>query len=93
MFDGVASVITSREDLITLTHGALKKQFYVKDVEYEARAKFRHLHHKDCHIREYVKEFQELLLEIPSMGEHDALFYFLDGPLGWAKMELKRHGV
>jgi len=27
------------------------------------------------------------------MGEHDALFCFLDGLQGWAKMELKRLGV
>jgi len=40
-----------------------------------------------------VKEFQELLLEIPSMGEQDALFCFLDGLCGWTKMELERRGV
>lgn len=27
------------------------------------------------------------------MGEHGALFYFLDGIQGWAKMELKRPEV
>jgi len=27
------------------------------------------------------------------MGEQDALFFFLDGLCGWAKMELKRCGV
>ena len=43
------------------------------------------------HIREYVKEFQELLFEIPSMEEQNALFCFLNGLQGWAKMELKRH--
>ena len=32
-------------------------------------------------------------MEIPSMSEQDALFYFLDGLCGWAKMELKRRGV
>jgi len=40
-----------------------------------------------------VKEFDELLLEISSMGEQDTLFCFLDGLCGWAKMELKRQGV
>ena len=57
----------------------LKKQFYPKDAEYEARAKLRRLQHQDGRIWEYVKEFQELLLEIPNMGEQDALFCFL-GP-------------
>ena len=47
----------------------LKKQVYPKDAEYEARAKLRRLQHQDGRIREYVKEFQELLLEIASVGE------------------------
>ena len=54
--------------------GELKRQFYLEDAEHEARAKLRCLQHKDGHIWEYMKEFQELLLEIPSMGEKDALF-------------------
>ena len=36
----------------------------------------------------YDKEFSELLLEIPDMGEKDSLFSFMDGLAGWAKMEL-----
>jgi len=71
----------------------LKRQFYPKEAEYEARAKLRRLQHQDGRIREYVKEFQGLLLEIPNMGEQDALFCFLDGLRGWARMELERRGV
>jgi len=71
----------------------LKKQFYPKDAEYKARAKLHRLQHQDGRIREYVKEFQELLLEIPNIGEQDALFCFLDGLQGWARMELERRGV
>ena len=70
-----------------------KKQFYPEDAENDARDKLRHLQHKEGHVRDYIREFQELLLEIPSMREQDALFYFLDGLCGWAKMELKRRGV
>lgn len=44
--------------------GELKKQFYPEDAEHEARAKLRRLQHKEGYIREYVKEFSELLLEI-----------------------------
>ena len=73
--------------------GELKKQFYPEDAEHEARAKLRRLEHKDGYIREYVMEFQELLLEIPTMGQNDALFSFLDGLQNWAKMELRRRGV
>jgi len=32
-------------------------------------------------------------MEIPSMREQDAVFCFLDGLCGWAKMKLKRRGV
>ena len=53
----------------------------------------RRLQHKDGYIREYVKEFQELLLEILSVGEQDSLFCFMDGLCAWAKMKLKRRGV
>ena len=35
----------------------LKKQFHPEDAESEARAKQRHLKHKEGHIREYVTEF------------------------------------
>ncbi|KAG8611914.1 hypothetical protein MANES_S041516v8 [Manihot esculenta] len=71
----------------------LKRQFYPENAESEARAKLRRLQHKEGHIREYVKEFSELLLEIPDMGEKDALFCFLDGLTSWAKLELQRRGV
>ncbi|KAF2282384.1 hypothetical protein GH714_044001 [Hevea brasiliensis] len=71
----------------------LKRQFYPENAESEARAKLRRLQHKEGAIREYVKEFSELMLEIPDMGEKDALFCFLDGLSNWAKMELQRRGV
>ncbi|GJV83150.1 putative retrotransposon gag domain, aspartic peptidase domain protein [Tanacetum coccineum] len=41
-------------------------------------------------IREYVKEFTTLVLEIPELSDQDSLFYFLDGLQGWAKTELER---
>nr|GEZ59824.1 putative retrotransposon Gag domain, aspartic peptidase domain protein [Tanacetum cinerariifolium] len=44
-------------------------------------------------IREYVKEFTTLVLEIPKLSDQDSLFYFLDGLQGWAKTELERRGV
>jgi len=70
----------------------LKRQFYPKNAEDEARGKLRRLTQKGS-IRDYVKEFSELLLEIPDMGEKDSLFLFMDGLAGWAKMELQRGGV
>ncbi|GKA51948.1 hypothetical protein Tco_0745144 [Tanacetum coccineum] len=44
-------------------------------------------------IREYVKEFTILILEILNLSDQDSLFYFLDGLQGWAKTELERLGV
>lgn len=52
----------------------LKRQLYLKDTENEVRTKPIHLQHKEGHVREYIKEFQELLLEIPSMAEQDVLY-------------------
>ncbi|KAG8652724.1 hypothetical protein MANES_06G126602v8 [Manihot esculenta] len=71
----------------------LKRQFYPENAESEAGAKLRRLQHRERHIREYVKEFSELLLEIPDMGEKVALFYFLDSLTEWAKLELQRRLV
>jgi len=34
-----------------------KEQFYPKDAVKEARAKLRHLQHKEGHLHEYVREF------------------------------------
>ncbi|CAN1260507.1 Transposon Ty3-I Gag-Pol polyprotein [Linum perenne] len=70
----------------------IKKQFYPENVELEARSRLRRLAHKGA-IREYVKEFSELLLEIPDFPDKEALFAFLDGLQPWAKMELQRRGV
>ncbi|GKA21078.1 hypothetical protein Tco_0701067 [Tanacetum coccineum] len=44
-------------------------------------------------MREYVKEFTTLVLEIPELSDQDSLFYFLDGLQGCAKMELEQRGV
>ena len=41
----------------------LKKQFYPKDAENEAREKLRRLQHKEGHIWEFIREFEDLLLE------------------------------
>ncbi|XP_070054893.1 uncharacterized protein [Nicotiana tomentosiformis] len=70
----------------------LKKQFYPVNMVYEARRKIRELRQMDT-IREYVREFTTLMLEITSLSEEDSLFYFMDGLQNWAKQELRRHQV
>ncbi|XP_048235888.1 uncharacterized protein LOC125371304 [Ricinus communis] len=71
----------------------LKKQFYPDNAEKEARSKLRRLQHRDGYIREYVKEFSELMLAIPDLGEKEAFHAFIDCLSRWAQLELERRGV
>ncbi|GJY14836.1 putative nucleotidyltransferase, ribonuclease H [Tanacetum coccineum] len=69
-----------------------KKQFYPENAKNEAKSRLRNLKQSGT-IREYVKEFTTLVLEIPELSDQDSLFYFLDGLQGWAKTELEQRGV
>ncbi|GKC17138.1 hypothetical protein Tco_1013920 [Tanacetum coccineum] len=60
--------------------------------ENEDKSRLRKLKHSGT-IREYVKAFTTLVLEIPDLSDQDFLFYFLDGLQGWAKTKLERQGV
>ncbi|RVX02929.1 hypothetical protein VitviT2T_020572 [Vitis vinifera] len=70
----------------------IKKQFYPEDVAYLARKNMRCLKHTGS-IRDYVKEFSALMLEIPNMTQEELLFNFMDNLQGWAEQELRRRGV
>ncbi|RVW90120.1 hypothetical protein CK203_035909 [Vitis vinifera] len=70
----------------------IKRQFYPEDVAYLARKNMRRLKHTGL-IRDYVKEFSSLMLEIPNMTEEELLFNFMDNLQGWAKQELRHRGV
>ncbi|XP_070007761.1 uncharacterized protein [Nicotiana sylvestris] len=70
----------------------LKHQFYPQNVVNEARRKLRELK-QTTSIREYVKEFTKLILQIPNMESDDLLFYFIDSLQNWAKQELQRRQV
>ncbi|RVW19712.1 Retrovirus-related Pol polyprotein from transposon 17.6 [Vitis vinifera] len=70
----------------------IKRQFYPEDVAYLARKSLKHLKHTGS-IREYVKEFSTLMLEIPNMAEEELLFNFMDNLQSWAEQELRRRGV
>ncbi|GJU98173.1 ATP-binding cassette subfamily C member 8 [Tanacetum coccineum] len=69
-----------------------KKQFYPENAKNEANSRLRKLKQSGT-IREYIKEFTTLVLEISELSDQDSLFYFLDGLQGWAKTELERRGV
>nr|XP_010312994.1 uncharacterized protein LOC104644612 [Solanum lycopersicum] len=70
----------------------LKRQFYPQNVVHEARRRLRELKQTSS-IRDYVKEFTKLTLQIPSLTSEDLLFYFLEGLQNLAKQELQRRQV
>ncbi|KAL6139214.1 hypothetical protein ACLB2K_064491 [Fragaria x ananassa] len=66
----------------------LKRQFYPENAEDEARACLRRLKHSES-VRDYIKDFTNLVLEIPDFLNKDALFNFMDGLQPWTKTELR----
>ncbi|KAK0596651.1 hypothetical protein LWI29_017765 [Acer saccharum] len=70
----------------------LKRQFCPTNTEREARGHLRQLKQTGS-IRDYVKEFTTLTLEIEDMSEKDSLFYFMDTLKDWARVELERQNV
>ena len=70
----------------------IKRQFYPENVEYLARKSLKRLKHTGS-IRDYVKEFSTLMLEISDMPEKDLFFNFMDGLQNWVELELQRRGV
>lgn len=44
-------------------------------------------------VRDYVKQFSSLMLDIKSMGEEDKLFHFVSRLQGWVQLELRRQRV
>ncbi|KAE8687867.1 Detected protein of unknown function [Hibiscus syriacus] len=71
--------------------GELKEHFYPKNVVLEARAKLKQLKH-DRTILEYVKNFTEIKMQIPDLGESEGFFAFMDGlqPEAIAPFEVKK---
>ena len=69
-----------------------RRQFYPECATAEARGRLRRLTQRST-IREYVREFSELMLQVPNMSDDEALFSFKDGLKSWAKLELDRRGV
>ncbi|XP_070007755.1 uncharacterized protein [Nicotiana sylvestris] len=65
-----------------------KRQFFPNNVLYEARRKLTELK-QTRNIRNYVKEFTTLMLQIPNLTNDDLLFHFMDGLQNWAKQELQ----
>ncbi|RVW30894.1 Transposon Tf2-12 polyprotein [Vitis vinifera] len=70
----------------------LKDQFLPTNTAWVARETLKRLRHTGS-VREYVKEFSSLMLDIKNMSEEDKLFNFMSGLQGWAQTELRRQGV
>ncbi len=66
------STINSWDDL----KRELKNQFLPENVEFIARRKLRQLRQTGT-VRDYVKQFSALMLDIRDMSEKDKLFYFI----------------
>ncbi|XP_070023206.1 uncharacterized protein [Nicotiana sylvestris] len=66
---------------------AIRLQFFPKNVEYNARRKLRELRHTRS-VREYVREFSALMLNICDMGDKHKLFALIEGLKPHARMEL-----
>ncbi|KAF2288675.1 hypothetical protein GH714_010250 [Hevea brasiliensis] len=71
---------------------ALKAQFYLENVAYNERCKLAELQYTGS-IREYVRSFTALMLDIKDMSEADKLLNFQKGLKPWARNELVRRGV
>ena len=66
----------------------LKDQFLPTNIAWMARESLKKLKS----VRDYVKEFSSLILDIKDMSEVDKLFNFMFGLQGWAQTELRRQG-
>ncbi|KAK4381996.1 hypothetical protein Sango_2914700 [Sesamum angolense] len=52
-----------------------------------------HSRGKEGIVRDYVKKFNSLMLDLWDMSEEDKLLNFLSGLQAWAQTELRRQGV
>ncbi|KAL0408151.1 UNVERIFIED_CONTAM: hypothetical protein Sradi_1749500 [Sesamum radiatum] len=81
-----------RLDTWDLLREAIKVQFFLENVEYNARWALRKLEHTGS-MQDYVKSFSALMLDIRDMSEKDKLFTFMEGLKPWARLELQHQRV
>lgn len=80
--------IKSRESL----KGELKGQFLLGNARWIAWENLKKLEQTGS-VRDYVKEFSSLMLDIKNMSDEDKLFNFISGLQPWAQTELRRQVV
>ncbi|XP_070023298.1 uncharacterized protein [Nicotiana sylvestris] len=71
---------------------AIRLQFFPENIECNPRRKLRELSQTKL-VRDYVREFSTLMLNIRDMGDKDKLFTFLEGLKPYALIELQRQRV
>jgi len=86
--DGGRPPITTWEEMAA----EIREQFLPSNTVWQARDNLHRLKHTGS-VRDYVKTFSSLMLDIRNMSEEDKLFNFMKGLQGWAQTELRRQGV
>ncbi|MBA0753850.1 hypothetical protein Gogos_020347, partial [Gossypium gossypioides] len=70
----------------------LKGQFYPEFTKEEARVKFQWITQWDT-VGEYVREFNELMLQVSEVTEKEPLLAFQNGLKPWVRQEVEQRGV
>ncbi|KAF3658670.1 putative RNA-binding protein 8A-like [Capsicum annuum] len=70
----------------------MRDQFLSSNASWIARDKLKRLRQHGT-IREYIKEFTSLMLDIQNMSDEDKLHNFISGMQAWAQNELRRQNV
>ena len=70
----------------------MRDQFLPSNTSWLARDKLIRLRHTGK-VREYIKEFTSVMLDIQNMSDEDKLHNFISGMQGWAQNELRRQNV
>jgi len=70
----------------------LKEQFLPNNTSWIAWEELKRLKHERS-VREHVKSFSSLILDIENMSEEDRLFNFMSGLQTWAQVELRRQNI
>lgn len=70
----------------------LRDQFLPANSGWQAREALRRVKH-DKTVRDYVKEFTSVMLDVKGMSEEDKVFNFVSNLQPWAQAELRRQGV
>ncbi|RVW81216.1 RNA-directed DNA polymerase-like [Vitis vinifera] len=70
----------------------LKDQFLPTNIAWVAKEALKRVKHTGS-VRDYVKEFSSLMLDIKNMSDEDKLFNFMSRLQGWAQTELRRQEI